>query len=76
MIVVDTNIVVYLLINGERTQSAQSLWRYDPQFVSLAQSLAVPLISEDNKRLGKQCSDVVVTMENYTQGTSKNVLFV
>lgn len=34
MIIVDTNIIAYLLIPGERTQEAQSLYQKDPDWIS------------------------------------------
>jgi predicted nucleic acid-binding protein len=34
MVLVDTNILVYLLIEGDRTPQAQALWRRDPQWCS------------------------------------------
>ena len=36
MVLVDTNIVVYLLIEGDRTSSAQALYARDPNWRSEA----------------------------------------
>jgi len=33
MIVVDTNIIVYFLIRGKRTEAAHEVWKKDPQWV-------------------------------------------
>lgn len=131
MIVVDTNIIAYALIEGEHTPQARALWRherrwrvpvfwrhellnvlatysrkggmkprdakrlwtaacrwcrpmeaavdmaaalqlaieqelsaYDAQFVALAQSLKVPLVSEDT-RLRRRCPRTVVSISDY-----------
>lgn len=32
MIVVDTNVIAYLLIDGERTEQARNLWQADPDW--------------------------------------------
>lgn len=42
----------------------KQLSAYDAQFVTLARSLAVPLVSED-KRLRDHCSDEVITIAQY-----------
>ena len=51
MVVVDTNVVAYLLIEGDRTAEAQALYARDPDW----RSEGFLLVRSEERRVGKEC---------------------
>jgi predicted nucleic acid-binding protein len=51
LIVVDTNVIAYFFVPGDRTSSAAAskCSAYDCEFVALAEFLDVPLVSAERK---------------------------
>jgi predicted nucleic acid-binding protein len=82
MIVVDTNVVAYLLLGGEKTGEARMVFHKDPtwaapllwrsefrndcEFVALAQQLDVPLVTSDAQLL-KAFPQVAVSLDAFTR---------
>ena len=69
MIVVDTNTIAYLYIQGQRTAqlyfyTTSKCSSYDCEFVGLAKSLQVPLITSD-KELLMNFPSVAISMEKF-----------
>lgn len=69
MIVVDTNVIAYLMIPGERSSAARDVLRsdlsaYDAEFVALSRALETRLVTCDEGILA-QVSDRAVGMEEF-----------